>query len=98
MKLTFLFPLLILTLTISALAQDKPVKADPNIEAAKRALAILESASWTNLFNGKDLTGWQGDTKGYIAKDGAIVCQKGAKTLSTTEKFTDFAFSFEFKL
>jgi len=98
MKLTFLFPLLILTLTISAIAQDKPVKVDPNIEAAKRALAILESASWTNLFNGKDLTGWQGDTKGYIAKDGAIVCQKGAKTLSTTEKFTDFAFSFEFKL
>lgn len=77
-------------------SQDKP---DPNVEAGKRALGILENAAnWTDLFNGTDLTGWSGDTEGYVAKDGILVCQKGAKVLQTEEDYGDFAFTFEFKL
>ncbi|MDA0285043.1 MAG: DUF1080 domain-containing protein, partial [Planctomycetota bacterium] len=85
-------------LTLSSLsAQD--AKPDPNVEAAKSVLAVLEqSGQWTDLFNGKDLSGWTGDTKGYFAKDGVLVCEKGGTTLETEKEYSDFAFRFEFKL
>lgn len=78
-------------------AQDK--KPDPNIEAAERPLAILEStADWKSLFNGEDLSGWTGDTEGYAAEEGTLVCRKGGKNLISEEEYGDFAFQFEFKL
>ena len=78
-------------------AQEK--QNDLNVLAAKSAMAILDAAAhWTNLFNGKNLSGWEGDTNGYVAKDGVLVCQKGAKTLATEKEFDNFAFHFEFKL
>jgi hypothetical protein len=85
-------------LTMSSLsAQD--AKPDPNVEAAKSALSILDqTAGWGELFNGKDLSGWTGDTKGYFAKDGNLVCEKGGKNLFTEKEYSDFAFRFEFKL
>lgn len=52
---------------------------------------------FVSLFNGKDLTGWKGDTKGYVVKDGAIVCDKG-HDLFTEKEYSDFVFRFEFKL
>lgn len=90
--------LLALLLAVSPLpAQDTTL--DPNVEAGKSPLAILaETADWTELFNGKDLTGWMGDTKGYVVKDGVLVCQKGGTDLATIKAYSDFAFSFEFKL
>jgi hypothetical protein len=66
--------------------------------AGERALGILRSAAWTKLFNGRDLAGWSGDTEGYVVRDGVLVCQKGAKLLQTRKEYSDFAFSFEFKL
>ncbi|MEM7012646.1 MAG: DUF1080 domain-containing protein, partial [Verrucomicrobiota bacterium] len=96
MKPIIFFAALVAVLAFGiANAQDKP---DPNKEAAKHTLAILESAEWKDLFNGKDLTGWTGDTEGYEAKDGLLICNKGAKNLQTAEDYSDFAFSFEFKL
>lgn len=77
-------------------AQEAAKKPDPNIEAAKRPLAILEKAAWTELFNGKDLTGWK-PTEGYKVVDGVLVCEKGAKNLYTEKEYSDFALSFEFK-
>jgi hypothetical protein len=72
---------------------------DPNIGAANRALAILErGATSIDLFNGQDLSGWTGDTEGYVAKGGLLICQKGAKNLVTEHEYSDFAFHFEFKL
>ncbi len=45
---------IVFSLITSLTAQDK--KPDPNIEAAKRPLAILEAtADWKSLFNGSDL-------------------------------------------
>ena len=98
------FPILVLTafvclVTPSVVAQvSAPEKTDPAVEAGSRALSILESASWTALFNGKDLAGWKGDTEGYVVRDGVLVCQKGAKGLITSKQYADFAFRFDFKL
>jgi hypothetical protein len=66
--------------------------------AGERPLAVLNSAEWTDLFNGKDLSLWQGDTKGYTAEDGILVCNKGSKDLVSKFEYSDFAFHFEFKL
>jgi hypothetical protein len=52
---------------------------------------------FVHLFYGSDLTGWIGDTKGYVAEDGKIVCKPGGK-LYTVNKYSDFVFRFKFKL
>ncbi len=53
------------------------------------------------LFNGVDLKGWVGNTDGYKAVDGVLICQakksKGAK-IYTAKEYADFIFQFEFKL
>lgn len=56
-------------------------------------------AGFVSIFDGKDLTGWEGDTEGYEVRDGAIVCvpEKGG-FLYTAKEYDDFAFRFEFKL
>lgn len=99
MRKTALFLSLSLCVAASSFAAPaKKKKVDQNRLAGTRALGILKSANWTPLFNGKDLTGWTGDTKGYIVKDGVLVCQKGAKLLQTAKDYSDYAFTFEFKL
>ncbi len=52
------------------------------------------------MFNGEDLTGWQGNTKGYVAKDGMIVVEPslGGGNLYTAKEYSDFIMRFEFKL
>ncbi|TWU38256.1 3-keto-disaccharide hydrolase [Novipirellula artificiosorum] len=86
-----------LTIGLVSFAQDD-IKPDPNRLAAERTTQILQSATWTNLFNGQDLTGWSGDTKGYIVENGTLVCKKGGKNLRTDKAYSDFALEFEFKL
>jgi HEAT repeat protein len=56
-----------------------------------------EEEGFRKLFNGKDLTGWVGDTKGYQVVDGKIICKPGGN-LYTQDEFSDFHFKFEFKL
>ena len=67
------------------LCADKPLKDD----------------GFVSLFNGVDLKGWVGNTDGYKATDGVLVCQlkksKGAK-IYTAKEYADFIFQFEFKL
>jgi hypothetical protein len=52
------------------------------------------------LFNGRDLSGWTGDTKGYAAENGKIVIDpgRGSGNLYTEKEFADFVLRFEFKL
>jgi len=53
------------------------------------------------LFNGKDLTGWQGNKQGYIVKDGIMICDPslgGSGDLFTSDDYGDFIFRFEFRL
>jgi hypothetical protein len=52
---------------------------------------------FVSLFNGTDLTGWIGDTKGYVVEDGKIVCKPGGN-LYTEKEYSDFTLRFEFKL
>ena len=52
------------------------------------------------LFNGRNLRGWQGNTKGYVVKDGTIVVEPelGGGNLYTAKEYGDFIVRFEFKL
>ena len=84
-----------MALLSTSLVNAQDAKPDPNVEAGKSTLSILDqTAQWSELFNGKDLTGWTGDTKGYFAKDGNLVCEAGGKNLFTEKEYSDFAFSF----
>ena len=58
---------------------------------------LPKKGEFRSLFNGRDLSGWIGDTKGYIVEDGTIVCKPGGN-LYTEEQFDNFHFKFDFKL
>ena len=69
-------------------------------EEANQILKQRDQEGFAPLFNGQDLTGWQGAVDNYeVTADGAIRCQphKGG-TLYTTEEFDDFVVKLEFKL
>jgi len=51
-----------------------------------------------DLFNGRDLAGWEGDTNGYRAVDGVLVCTPQGRRLYTSREYSDFELIFEFKL
>jgi hypothetical protein len=55
---------------------------------------------FTPLFNGRDMTGWTGNTTGYYAQDGRIICdpKKAGGNVYTAEQYGDFILRFEFKL
>jgi hypothetical protein len=59
-----------------------------------------DEKGFVSLFNGKDLTGWTGDTKGYAARDGKIILdpELGGGNLFTVGEYGNFIFRFEFKL
>lgn len=81
-----------------SLAQESK-KPDPAREEGAATLARLESIEeWTSLFNGTDLSGWAGDTEGYVVEDGVLVCKEGGKGLRTEKEYSDFVFRFQFKL
>lgn len=57
-------------------------------------------AGFTPLFNGRDMTGWTGNTTGYYAEDGKMICdpKKAGGNVYTADEYGDFIFRFEFKL
>jgi len=66
-----------------------------------RGLSDQEKAeNYVSLFNGQDLTGWTGSTKGYLAKDGKIILDPrlGGGNLYTANQYGDFVLRFEFRL
>lgn len=58
---------------------------------------IKRPGEFVSLFNGRDLAGWIGDTKGYIVENGEIVCKPGGN-LYTEDQYSDFVLRFDFKL
>lgn len=48
--------------------------------AVKKAVAEDSEEGFVSLFNGKDLTGWKGDTKYWLVEDGAITAKTDEKT------------------
>jgi hypothetical protein len=75
--------------TVLLLAEDKP-------DSAK------EEKGFVSLFNGKDMTGWVGNTKGYYADGkGNMVCDPtkgGGGNVYTEKEYSNFVIRFEFKL
>jgi len=57
-------------------------------------------AGFVPLFNGRDMTGWVGNTVGYYAQDGKMICdpKKAGGNVYTADEYGDFSFRFEFKL
>ncbi|HOZ47837.1 MAG TPA: DUF1080 domain-containing protein [Candidatus Hydrogenedentes bacterium] len=60
-------------------------------------LAAPDDTGFTPLFNGTDLTGWEGDTTGYVAEDGLLACKPGGN-LYTDKDYANFILRFEFLL
>jgi hypothetical protein len=68
-------------------------------EANRRLRGDDRKQGFKPIFNGKDLAGWAGATKGYEVRDGAIVCRKGAGgVLFTEQQYADFVVRLEFRL
>ncbi|MFM7034884.1 MAG: DUF1080 domain-containing protein [Planctomycetia bacterium] len=66
---------------------------------ATTTAAAEPPAGFTPLFNGKDLSGWQGATDGYVVVDGELRSKPGVGgNLLTSEEFGDFVLRFDFKL
>jgi hypothetical protein len=51
------------------------------------------------LFNGQNLEGWVGGTKGYDVKDGVLIAGKtGGGNLYTEKQYANFVFRFDFRM
>jgi hypothetical protein len=58
------------------------------------------SEGFSPLFDGRDLQGWTGDARSYVAEDGKIVVhpERGGGNLYTETEYEDFVLRFDFKL
>jgi dienelactone hydrolase/prenyltransferase beta subunit len=63
---------------------------------------VVETAGFIPLFNGKDLTGWEGDTSLWSARDGMLVGKspglKHNDFLATEKSYGDFILKLSFRL
>jgi acetyl esterase/lipase/prenyltransferase beta subunit len=63
---------------------------------------IVETAGFAPLFDGKDLTGWEGETSLWSARDGMIVGHspgiKNNEFLATTKPYGDFILKLSYRL
>lgn len=73
-------------------AKDTLVSTSDSTDSLDSAV----NAGKIELFNGKDLTGWKGT--GYKVQDGVITCTPQGKNLITEKEYSNYVFSFEFKL
>ncbi len=68
------------------------------VEEANRLLRGDEfGTGFQSIFNGRDLEGWTGDTKGKSVSDGILHWSDGSH-LYTEKDYSDFVFRFEFKM
>ncbi|MDB5387933.1 MAG: hypothetical protein JWM11_3579 [Planctomycetaceae bacterium] len=83
---------------LSARAEEKPVPATELTPAVVEQEAL---DGFVPLFNGKNMTGWVGNTKGYYADGkGNIVCdpKKEGGNVYTEKEYSNFVLRFQFKL
>ncbi len=68
-------------------------------DEANEFLRKHSSPGFTEVFNGKDLSGWGGPVDQYDVKAGAVVCKPGkGGTIYYKKEYSDFAGRLEFKL
>ena len=66
---------------------------------ANEILASRATDGFKSIFNGKDLSNWDGAVDSYEVIDGGIRCKPGTSgTVYTQQQFSDFAARLEFKL
>jgi len=103
MNSCFRFAALMFAIAVSpAFAEDQPA-AD---WSAQQVSKLPPSEKPVHLFNGKDFSGWEGQTdKNFSIADGVIVARNGAENapaastyLVTKEKYRNFRLIFESKL
>jgi hypothetical protein len=76
------------------------IREIPREKSKNKLTKKEESKGFVQLFNGKDMTGWTGNTEGYTAEDGKIVLhpERGSGNLYTVGEYGDFILRFEFRL
>jgi len=68
-------------------------------DEANEILASHQSQAFASVFNGTDLSGWQGATANYEVADGAIRCKAGhGGMLLTEDEYSNFVARVEFRL
>jgi hypothetical protein len=77
-------------------AAPKPAASSPASTAA--ATAATKEPGFVPLFNGQDLSGWTGDTAGYLVEGGAIACGPKGTNLYTEREYSNFVLRLSFRL
>jgi hypothetical protein len=74
------------------------MRATERDDDEQRVVVPPQRDSFRKIFDGKDLTGWQGDTAGYSVVNGELHCTAKGTNLWTKDRFGDFHLRFDFKL
>lgn len=77
--------------TIGLLCTSTLAQSEEKLNVAPKGFQLL--------FNGKNLDGWVGDTKGYQVIDGLLVAgKKGGGNIYAEKQYSNFVFRFDFQL
>ena len=69
------------------------------LAAAAQMVPETCNEGFVSVFNGKDLSGWQGSTNSYYVQDGVLYSpEKGGGNLCTAQPYDNFIYRFEFQL
>ena len=79
---------------------DPPARGTALLDKISVAALVPDEDGFAALFNGKDLTGWIGNTKGYGVEGDSIRTypDRAGGNLYSADEFDDFVFRFAFKV
>ncbi len=80
----------------AAMGQAAPVPVPAPTIAAPPTVVVEKG--FVSIFDGKTLSGWTGDTKGYAVENSAITCLPNGTNLLTAKNYADFHLKFDFQL
>ena len=71
-----------------SLAAEQPKQPTESVEKqGEPADKKKDPFAWRSMFDGKSLDGWQGNTDGYQATDGILVCTKQGGRMQTAKSY-----------